>query len=372
MQTVKSRLVAYGALVLSLTKGPSYIGAALLSAGVGLLFIIGSRIAANLDVFVWDGMVLIQYVLTSITTGLVGPTLLFIHRLNQKDQHGRFGVFTMHWPEGKANVSDVGPIRAKTAYSLRNLVDGISSRDIEAESEILANQIVHWTISQQETNVREYGRIQLITRTPGLNSSERSKGAYQLISEYAKAGDQVYATAFTNTRLWWLRPQSGQKFFDFNLRLIEAGINIRRVFGVNHPSWVDFDLAEDEEGSKRDLIQLHADLSGTETYTLEYETFSNPSLRRHHRAKQKDCLLLIRNGVPRIGLEWIVDVFGEATQVYVVFGQSHLRKLTANFESILALNEQQGLSRVEQKQPLDPRVAVDRLTALRRLDSALH
>ena len=141
---------------------------------------------------------------------------------------------------------------------------------------------------------------------------------------------------------------------------------------MNHPSWADFDLGEDEDGSKKDLIQLHADLHGTETYTIEYETFTNPSLRRQHRVKLKDCLLLLRDGVPRIGLEWAIDDFGETTQVYVVFGPAHLKTLAHNFEAMLKLTPEQGLKRIECESEIKLGQPAARQRALRRLDSALY
>ena len=66
------------------------------------------------------------------------------------------------------------------------LIEGIATKDADARSEIVANEIVHWTLHEQEANVRDYGRIQLISQTPGLSQDVESKDTYQLITEFAK------------------------------------------------------------------------------------------------------------------------------------------------------------------------------------------
>mgnify|MGYP001201633418 CR=1 FL=1 len=341
--------------------------AASVSAIVGLALAISSRIALGEEIFVWDTVVLSQYLLTSITTSIVGPAIIFIHRLHIKEQENKYGVFSMNWPNSKAKLTEIGPIRAKIAYSLRNLIEGISAREIEAKSEIVANQIVHWTINEQEANIRDFGRIQLISRTPGLQGSDESKDTYQLITEFAKPGDEIFATAFTNTRLWWLRPQTGQKFFNFNLDLIDRGLTIKRIFGVNHPDWPEYNLEEDEKGTKKNLIQLHADINQTETYTIEYNSFNNTKLRSRHQIEMRDCLILVRNGVPCFGLEWSIDVFGEADKVYVVFGESQLKFLKENFLAILELDDEDGLNKITSKESLDTTVSENRKKAIKRL-----
>ncbi len=341
--------------------------AALISAIVGLLIAISSRVASGGDVFVWDSVVLSQYLLTSITTSIAGPAILFIQRLHKKEQENEYGLFSMNWPNSKAKLTEIGPIRAKIAYSLRNLIEGISTREIEAKSEIVANQIVHWTINEQEANIRDFGRIQLISRTPGLQGSDESKDTYQLITEFAKPGDEIFATAFTNTRLWWLRPQTGQKFFNFNLDLIDRGLTIKRIFGVNHPDWPEYDLSEDEDGTKKKLIQLHADINQTETYTIEYNCFNNTKLRVRHQIEMRDCLILVRNGVPCFGLEWSIDVFGEADKVYVIFGESQLKLLKENFLAMLELDDEDGLHRIESEELLDTTSSENRKKAINRL-----
>jgi len=348
-------------------KSSSIIIAAFVSAIVGLALAISSRVAADEEVLVLDSVVLSQYLLTSVTTSIIGPAVLFIHRLYLKDQENNYGTFSMNWPNSKAKLTEIGPIRAKIAYSLRNLIEGISVREIDSKSEIVANQIVHWTINEQEANIRDFGRIQLISRTPGLQGSDESKDTYQLITEFAKPGDKIYATAFTNTRLWWLRPQTGQKFFNFNLDLIERGLTITRIFGVNHPDWPEYDLMEDELGSKKKLIQLHADLEKTDTYTIEYSSFNNSKLRSRHKIEMRDCLILVRNGVPSFGLEWSIDVFGEADKVYVVFGESQLKALKENFLAMLELDDEDGLVKIQAQNILDTTIAANRKEAIGRL-----
>ena len=348
-------------------ENSTFIIAAIVSAIVGLTLAISARIAEGQEILVLDTNVISQYLLTSVTTSIVGPSVIFIHRLNLKDRENRFGIFSMYWPNSSAKLTEIGPIRAKIAYSLRNLIEGISSREIDAKSEIVANQIVHWTINEQEANIRDFGRIQLISRTPGLQGSEESKDTYQLITEFAKPGDEVYATAFTNTRLWWLRPQTGQKFFNFNLDLIDRGISIKRIFGINHPDWPQYNLAEDELGAKRKLIQLHSDIIGTETYTIEYDSFTNSKIRSRNKIEMRDCLLLIRNGIPCFGLEWSIDVFGEADKVYVVFGNSQLRALKENFLAMLELDEEDGVTQIESSEKLNTKIKEKRDDAMRRL-----
>ena len=349
------------------SKSSSIIIAAVVSAIVGLVLAISSRVASGEEIFIWDSVVLSQYLLTSVTTSIIGPAVLFIHRLHLKENENNFGKFSMKWPNSKARLTEIGPIRAKIAYSLRNLIEGISAREIDAKSEIVANQIVHWTINEQEANIRDFGRIQLISRTPGLQGSDESKDTYQLITEFAQPGDKIYATAFTNTRLWWLRPQTGQKFFNFNLDLIERGLTITRIFGVNHPDWPEYNLEEDETGSKKNLIQLHADLEKTETYTIEYNSFNNLKLRSRHKIEMRECLILVRNEAPCFGLEWSIDVFGEADKVYVVFGESQLKALNENFLAMLELDEEDGLVTIQSQERLDTKIPEDRKRAINRL-----
>ena len=348
-------------------ENSTFIIAAVVSAIVGLMLAMSARIAEGQEIIVLDTNVIAQYLLTSVTTSIVGPSVIFIHRLHLKDRENKFGKFSMNWPNSSAKLTEIGPVRAKIAYSLRNLIEGISSREIDAKSEVVANQIVHWTINEQEANIRDFGRIQLISRTPGLQGSEESKDTYQLITEFAKPGDEVYATAFTNTRLWWLRPQTGQKFFNFNLDLIDQGISIKRIFGINHPDWPQYNLEEDELGAKRKLIQLHSDIMGTETYTIEYDSFTNSKLRSRNKIEMRDCLLLIRNGIPCFGLEWSIDVFGEADKVYVVFGNSQLKALKDNFLAMLELDEEDGVIQIESSEKLNTKIKEKRDDAMHRL-----
>jgi hypothetical protein len=76
-----------------------------------------------------------------------------------------------------------------------------------------------------------------------------------------------------------------------------------------------------------------------ETYTIEYKSFTNSMLRTRYNIEARDCMLLVRNGKPYFGLEWAVDLFGEADKVYVVFGQSQLSSLFENLQSILRVDE---------------------------------
>jgi len=341
--------------------------AGIVSAFIGLILAIASRIANGDEIFLMDTVVISQYILTGVTTSIIGPAVIFIHRLHLRDRDMQYGVFTMNWPNSKAELTKIGPVRAKIAYSLRNLIEGISNRGADAPSEIVANEIVHWTLTEQESNVRDFGRIQLISRTPDTSGSDDSKDTYQLITEFARAGDVIYATAFTNTRLWWLRPQTGQKFFDFNLDLIQQDIEIKRIFGVNHPDWPEYNLAEDEEGTKKKLLQLHADIKGAETYTIEYGAFTNSRLRSRIRVEMRDCLILVRNGSPYFGLEWAVDVFGEADKVYVVFGPSQLKSMYENVLAILELDEEDGLTKIQPNEVIDISNSNERDIAMKRL-----
>jgi hypothetical protein len=349
----------------------SLVIAGIFSAMIGLILNAVSRVAIGEPLFDTDAVVISQYILTSMATSVIGPAIIYIHRLQIKATEMEYGVLSMNWPNSNAPLTKIGPVRAKIAYSLRNLIEGIASKEAGAHSEIVANEIVHWTIHEQEANVRDFGRIQLISQTPGLSQDAEAKDTYQLITEFAKKGDIIFATAFTNTRLWWLRPQTGEKFLKFNLDLIKRGLDIKRIFGVNHPDWPAFDLAEDEEGAKKKLIQLHANINGTETYTVEYKSFMNTKIRSRYNIELRDCLLLVRNDKPYFGLEWAVDLFGEADKVYVVFGQSQLNNLYENLQGILRMDESDGLTLVPENAPYDTNTDEGRQQAMKALKSIL-
>ncbi len=353
------------------TGNSTLIIAGIFSGVVGVILTAVSRIAIGEPMFSADTIVLSQYLLTTMATSIVGPAVIFIHRLQLNADEMEYGVLSMNWPNSNAQLTKIGPVRAKIAYSLRNLIEGIATKDVDARSEILANEIVHWTLHEQESNVRDFGRIQLISQTPGLSQDAEAKDTYQLITEFAESGDEIFATAFTNTRLWWLRPQTGEKFLNFNLDLIKQGLKIKRIFGTNHPDWPRFDLAEDEKGAKKKLIELHANINGTETFTVEYDSFNDPMIRSRYNIELRDCLLLVRNGKPYFGLEWAVDVLGEADKVYVVFGQSQLNSLYENLQSILRVHETDGLTKIQPTTPFDTNTSQGRQEAMQALNQIL-
>ena len=185
------------------TGNSTLVIAGIFSGIVGVILTAVSRIAIGEPMFDADTIVLSQYLLTTMATSIVGPAVIFIHRLQISADEMEYGVLSMNWPNSNAQLTKIGPVRAKIAYSLRNLIEGIATKDADSKSEIVANEIVHWTLHEQEANVRDFGRIQLISQTPGLSQSAEAKDTYQLITEFAKRGDEIYATAFTNTRLWW-------------------------------------------------------------------------------------------------------------------------------------------------------------------------
>ena len=81
----------------------------------------------------------------------------------------------------------------------------------------------------------------------------------------------------------------------------------------------------------------------------------------------RDCLLLIRNGIPCFGLEWSIDVFGEADKVYVVFGNSQLKALKDNFLAMLELDEEDGVTQIKSNEKLNTKIKEKRDHAMRRL-----
>ena len=94
-------------------------------------------------------------------------------------------------------------------------------------------------------------------------------------------------------------------------------------------------------------------------------------IRSRYNIDLRDCMLLVRNGKPYFGLEWAVDVFGEADKVYVVFGQSQLNSLYDNLQSILRVEESDGLTQIEANSPLDTITEDGRKEAMRFLNSIL-
>ena len=85
----------------------------------------------------------------------------------------------------------------------------------------------------------------------------------------------------------------------------------------------------------------------------------------------RDCMILVRNGKPYFGLEWAVDLFGEADKVYVVFGQSQLNTLYDNMLAILDVDESDGLSIIEQQNPYEIENFEERKRAMSDLKSIL-
>ena len=119
------------------------------------------------------------------------------------------------------------------------------------------------------------------------------------------------------------------------------------------------------------MIELHANINGTETFTIEYNSFTDPLLRSRYNIEARDCLLLVRNGKPYFGLEWAVDLFGEADKVYVVFGQSQLNSLYENLLSILRVQDNDGLTKIQQKTPFDTITDEGRQEAMQALNDIL-
>jgi hypothetical protein len=78
-------------------------------------------------------------------------------------------------------------------------------------------------------------------------------------------------------------------------------------------------------------------------------------------------MILVRNGKPYFGLEWAVDLFGEADKVYVVFGQSQLNTLYDNMLAILDVDQSDGLSIIEQQNPYE----IENLEEIKRAMSDL-
>ena len=170
------------------TGNSTLVIAGIFSGIVGVILTAVSRIAIGEPMFDADTIVLSQYLLTTMATSIVGPAVIFIHRLQISADEMEYGVLSMNWPNSNAQLTKIGPVRAKIAYSLRNLIEGIATKDADGRSEIVANEIVHWTLHEQEANVRDFGRIQLISQTPGLSQGAEAKDTYQLITEFAKRG----------------------------------------------------------------------------------------------------------------------------------------------------------------------------------------
>ena len=82
-------------------------------------------------------------------------------------------------------------------------------------------------------------------------------------------------------------------------------------------------------------------------------------------------MLLVRNGKPYFGLEWAVDLFGEADKVYVVFGQSQLNSLVENLQSMLRVDEADGLTKIPQDTPFDTNTDDGRQEVMKALQRIL-
>ena len=94
-------------------------------------------------------------------------------------------------------------------------------------------------------------------------------------------------------------------------------------------------------------------------------------IRSRYNIEARDCLLLVRNGKPYFGLEWAVDLFGEADKVYVVFGQSQLNSLYENLQSILRVHDSDGLMKISKSTPFDTKTEKGRGQAMQSLNEIL-
>ena len=104
------------------------------SGFIGFVLTAVSRMANGEPVIEADTMVVSQYLLTSMATSIIGQAVIYIHRLQMNSNEMEYGVLSMNWPKSNAKLTKIGPVRAKIAYSLRNLIEGISTKDADARS----------------------------------------------------------------------------------------------------------------------------------------------------------------------------------------------------------------------------------------------
>jgi len=226
----------------------------------------------------------------------------------------------------------------------------------------VAARLVHSQLEEQGDNLKRFGRMQFITPNPrnaalrhsnSLASKAIRSDGYDLIVASARAGDSVEATDFQNSIYWWLNPRVAHAFFDYNLSILRKGATITRIFGCHHPQW-----REDEDGAKRALIQLQANIRGLDVYTIKYEDFDDS---RGLEIEAIDHLCLVRNGVPQPGIEWAIDKQGDTEKVFFVLGEARLATLHDNFAKLLDSGQRGShLERMEPRQEYDPNNEADR------------
>jgi hypothetical protein len=188
-------------------------------------------------------------------------------------------------------------------------------------------------LEEQRQNLENYSRLQFISPVPRRHQRledplDLDQDGFQLIESLAQEDDRILATVYTNSRLWWLKPNFAKNFFEFNLNLLEKGVKITRVFGTYHPEW-----DEDEEGTKNELMQLQADLMGMEIYKIKYEDFDRAP---KETLTKIDHMLLMRGRELLPSVEWAVDAeSGGASKIYHVFGKKPgLSRLYDSFDGL--------------------------------------
>lgn len=241
------------------------------------------------------------------------------------------------------------------------------------EARLLALDALHSELRCQLNHIEAFGRLQFVSPNPSdahyfnldADASERlAFDGYALVAAYAKRNDAIIATEFGNSNLWLLRKDIYLNYMSFNIDLLRKGVSIRRIFGTNRMEW-----SEDDDGVKKAVIQLEANIKGMEVFTVDYSDFSKTS---RFGLEELDMLIPIRNGVPLPGVEWEIDGLGQVQKVFHVFGEQRLAKLRDAFDGIIKSGRLgSSLRRVEPTQCLDPLKSTDTDEILNQYSSLL-
>lgn len=345
---------------------------ALLAPVLGGALLSGIRIAVDLasghDLNFFEPAYILENSLYAAAGAIISSTLFGARYVILAARAAEDNYLQLPWSPANSTPG-VRRARLDAAESMNRLFHIAESKLGDGLPQELAARLVHSQMEEQADNLDRFGRIQFITPNPrnaalrdrnSLASKAIRHDGYDLIVTSARAGDKIEATDFQNSTYWWLNPKVAHSFFRYNLDILRKGATISRIFGCHHPEW-----EEDEEGAKKALIQLQANIRGLDAYTINYEDFHK---RRGLEIEQIDHMCLVRNGVPQPSIEWAIDLQGDTEKVFFVLGKERLADLHDNFSRLLDSRERGShLKYIEPQEDYDPHKESDRKQILEEL-----
>jgi hypothetical protein len=281
-----------------------------------------------------------QAVVLAVLGGVATNAFVFVYGINSLVDDLRRSYVKVPW---KANVGALrsGEDLIRLTETFVEVVEEACRVNTDPRVAKLAVRALEEELAEQAKNIRNDGRLLFIRYVPQSTGSAESRFAadsgrpgYGIIEGCCREQDTLIATDFANSNFWWLSREFARYFLEFNLQILRGGTTIKRVFGINHPRW-----NEDENGTKREVIQLLSRIQGCEIHTIDYADFEQNT---PYRVQPIDCMLLTRRTGddreprPVCGIEWAIDHLGGTEAVYHVFGRGRLEMIQGNFARIMS------------------------------------